>query len=95
MVTPASLIARHPEFQDVDLALIALVIAEAVAELDDEVIPAGLIDRAVDLHSCDALARSPHGLPLGLVALDGSTLYSRQFDQMVQVHGTAYRLEGV
>jgi hypothetical protein len=94
-VTPASLIARHPEFQDVTNALLLLAIADAVAMVDTTVIPAGVLDRVTTLVTCDSLARSPHGLPLGLVRLDGRTIYQDELDVLVRTHGRAYRLEAV
>lgn len=75
-------------------ALLLLVIAEAEDELDSAVIPASVIDYAVDHLACDKLARSPHGLPLMLVRPDGRTIYQDELDRLVRVHGRAYRLEG-
>lgn len=94
MVTPVTLVARHPEFQDVAVPLITLCIAEAVAQLDTTVIPAAVLDIATDHLACDKLARSPHGLPLALVRGDGRTIYLDEVDRIIATHGRAYRLEG-
>jgi hypothetical protein len=81
-MTPGELRARRPEFRTVNDILAQAAIDEAVATLAPDVYGPDRIDRAISLKAADILARSPFGRSQRLVLDDGSTIYSKELQQL-------------
>lgn len=93
-VTPASLAINRPEFAQVVAARAALVtnfIAKAERDLCEEVL-GDAFDDAVELHTCDQLARSPFARELRLVPDESITVYYEELERMLRKYGGAWRL---
>lgn len=91
-VTPASLIANHPEFTGAPTAMVSGAISKATNSVEESMFKE-TYDEAVELLACHKLALSPYGQQARMVSADGATTtYSVQFDQLARVASTGFRV---
>lgn len=95
-VTAASLLENHPEFTQgfADYPnMVNGMISQAIAMVDESGYGStALYDKAVEWKACELLAMSPFARDMRLNKDLDKTYYTREYENMAKVAGSAYRV---